>query len=133
MQAMQHRAGYDLPTDWRCYQPFWLTRDALLDPLIWPGMIEVPLIFLHDPTQVSLAQDQEVVEALSPQAAQKTFTDRICFWCLVRGSQHLDSCRHSLERIPIFAVVVTNQIPGAFTIMMSPPVIAVPSTCLSGS
>ena len=68
MESAQHRARRDLPTDRRCIWSLWPARNALLDPRVWAGLIEVGHILPHHPVQVALAQDQEVVEALSSQA-----------------------------------------------------------------
>jgi hypothetical protein len=46
-----------------------LTRYALLDPLVGTGVVEVGLVFLHDPVQVAFVEDDEVVETLERECA----------------------------------------------------------------
>ena len=63
-------------------------------------------------------QDQEVIKAFSPDAAQKALTDGICSWSLIRRSKHFDAtgCCHTCKTRPAFAIVIPNQIPGSFPI-----------------
>jgi len=56
-----------------------------------------------------LSQDQEVVQAFSSQAPQKSFTYSVRFWCSVRRSQNVNACSDSVERWAVFAVVVPDQ------------------------
>jgi hypothetical protein len=78
MQATQHGVRYHLRA------PRWasplrrLARDSLPNTLVRSRMVKVPLTLSHDPVQVSLTQDQDVVQALPPHTAQKSFADRIC-------------------------------------------------------
>jgi len=58
---------------------------------------------------MTLPQDQKVVEALSPQTAQKTFTDGVCLRRSIWRFQHLDFRCHTCERRPELAVVVADQ------------------------
>ena len=48
----------DLSTRWRSILSLCLARNALLYPLVGPGIIKVRLILFHHPMQVSLAQDE---------------------------------------------------------------------------
>ena len=41
--------------------PLWPARYPLIDALVWPGMIEILLVFRHHAMQVSFAQDQKMV------------------------------------------------------------------------
>jgi hypothetical protein len=80
MQAAQHGAGDEIPNHlWVGPSP-WLARDSLPNALVGPSAVEVFLVLLHQPIQMSLTQDQQVVQTLSPHTAQKSFTDRICLW-----------------------------------------------------
>jgi hypothetical protein len=47
------------------------SRDLLVDALVRASVIEVELVLLHQPGEVAFVQDQEVIEALSAQAAQE--------------------------------------------------------------
>ena len=66
METAQHWARRERPADRRCLWSFWSARDALLDPLVRPSVVEVLHILLHDPVQMSFAQNQDIVEALTP-------------------------------------------------------------------
>ena len=68
-------------------------------------MVEELRVLLHDPVQMSFAQDQDVVEALTSQTAQEALTDRVRFgrpeWCF----QHIDPCGYLLERRAVLAII----------------------------
>ena len=97
MQTTQHRTRCDFPTGWRCLWSLWLARNALLDALMGSGVVEVFLVLLHHSVQMALPQDQKVVEALSPQAADETLADCVRPRCPTGCAQHLDLCCHSCE------------------------------------
>ena len=90
----------------------------LLDALMWSGLIEVHYICVEETVELLLMQDQEVIKAFSPDAAQKALTDGICSWSLKRRSKHFDAtgCCHTCKTRPEFAIVISNQIPGSFPI-----------------
>jgi hypothetical protein len=46
-------------------------RNRLPDPLMRPGLIEVPRILAQHLMQVALAQDEDVVQALTPDTAKE--------------------------------------------------------------
>ena len=54
-----------------------LLRDVLCNPLMRPCLVEVHDIRLEKPGELLLLEDQEVIQACSPYAPQKTFTDGI--------------------------------------------------------
>jgi hypothetical protein len=58
MQAAQQWVRDDLPTRLWLVWSLWLAGNTLLYPLVWSGMVEVRLVLLHHPVQVSLAQDE---------------------------------------------------------------------------
>ena len=92
MQTTQDWARDYLPNHlWLC---LWhrLARDSLPNSLVGPRMVEVFLVLLHYAIQVPLAEDHEVVQTLSTHAAQESFTDRVCLWCLIWCAQHLNPC-----------------------------------------
>jgi hypothetical protein len=121
MEPAQHRARRDLPADQPHIWPLRPARYALLDALVWAGVIEVSHILFHSSVQVSFSQDQEVVEALSPQTAWKALTGGAYLRyvgprCSIRCPQHLDSCSHPCERSSILVVVVADEESRSFTI-----------------
>ncbi len=72
-------------------------RYALLDTLVWSGIIEVTYIFRDYSFQLSLVQYQYMIDALTLQAAYEPFTDCICLRSLIRGCDLKDPCS-SLHR-----------------------------------
>jgi hypothetical protein len=68
--------------------------------------------------ELPLMEDQEMIQAFSPHAAQKTFTDGIGSWSPVRRSKHLDAtcCCHSFKIRPELAIIIPNQICGGLPI-----------------
>jgi len=54
-------------------------------------VIEVLLVRLHDSVQMAFAEDQEVIEALSTQAAEEALTEGIGPRCSIWRFQWLDS------------------------------------------
>jgi hypothetical protein len=61
MQAAENRVRHDSA---RRRQRLWLARDALVDTLVGPRVIEVGDVFLDDAVKMALAEDEEVVQAL---------------------------------------------------------------------
>jgi hypothetical protein len=112
MQTAQYGARGDLPNHLWPSASRWLARDSLLYPLMGVGVVEVPLILFHQPIQMPLAQDQEVVQALTPHATQKSLTDGISLRRSIRGPQHLNPGPRSYpcEGSTILVVIVPNQI-----------------------
>lgn len=53
-------------------------------------MAKIRHILADDPTQVPVAQNDHVIEAFTPDAANETLTSRVGFRCLPRRPQHLD-------------------------------------------
>lgn len=88
---------------------FW---DLLLDALMWPGSIEVLHIGMEDTVQLLLLQDEQVIEALSPHASQKAFTDGIGARSVIRYGEHLDvtRVREPCEAHPKLAIMITNEV-----------------------
>src|SRR2546423_14782810 len=77
-----------------------------------PSLIVVPDIGLEETVELLLPQDQEMIQAFSPDASQKAFTDGICSWRPVGRSKHVDTtcCCHSCKMLPEFAIIIPNQI-----------------------
>ena len=59
-----------------------------------------------------LAEDQQVIQALSSNTSQETFTDRIGSWRMNGRCEDLDAarCCHSSETGPKLAIVITNEV-----------------------
>jgi hypothetical protein len=55
----------------------WRVWNPLPKPLMRSGVLEGHRRRFEKPGELLLLEDQEVMEAFSPHAAQKTFTDRI--------------------------------------------------------
>jgi hypothetical protein len=75
--------SYDaIPSIWKERSPgsAYLVKEpkASADPLMWPSLIVVPDIGLEETVEMFLVQDQEMIQAFSPHASQKEFTDGIC-------------------------------------------------------
>jgi len=79
---------------------------------MWPSLIVVHDIGLEKTVELFLVQDQEMIQAFSPDASQKAFTDCVGSWCSVRRSKDFDAagCRHSCKMLAEFPVVIPNQI-----------------------
>ena len=73
-------------------------------------MIEIRDIFTYDPVQVSLTQNQNMIQAFASYAANEALTDRIRLWRPQRRSEHLNSSAfgHSREALSILVVIVAN-------------------------
>ena len=83
--------------------------------------IEVLHIGMKDTMQLLLLQDEQMIEALSPHAAQKAFTDGIRSRGVIECFEELDgACGcHSGETRSEFAIVVVNEICGGLPIRRS--------------
>ena len=121
MQAAQHGERDDLSARRRLISSLRLAGYALLDALVGSGVIEVRLILLHHPLQMSLAQDEEEVQALSPHTAQKALTVSIRLRRLIGCAQHLNSSPGSYrrERDAVLVVIVPNEEPAVLRQMES--------------
>jgi hypothetical protein len=108
MQAAEDRVRHDSA---RLGQRLRLARDALLDALVWSCVIEVGDVFLDDAVKMALAEDEEVVKALSAETPQESLTDSVGLWRPDRRPQNLDVSPLSdpVEGCPVLAVIVTNE------------------------
>ncbi len=82
------------------------------------SMIEVHHVCLEETIELLLIQDQEMIQAFSPHAPKKAFTDGIRSRSPVRRSKHFDATRgrHARKTLPEFAVIIPNQISWFFSI-----------------
>ena len=70
---------------------------------------------MKDSPQVTLIQNEEVVETLAAKAPHKPLADRIGSMSLERGPEYVDPAprRYPGERRAEFRVIVTDEILGA--------------------
>jgi hypothetical protein len=54
----------------------WRVRYALTKPLMRPGMIEIRDVFPDDAVQVTLTQDQDVIQTFASHAADEAITEQ---------------------------------------------------------
>ena len=80
MQTAQHWMRDGLSIQRGLIWSLWMAGNALLYRLVWSGIVEVGLILLRDPMQMSLAQDEEEIQALPPHTTQKALADGIGLW-----------------------------------------------------
>jgi hypothetical protein len=64
-----------------------------MNALMWPCLIEILDIGTQDTMQLLLTEDKDVIQALSTDAPQKAFTDRIGSWRVIGRFQYLDATR----------------------------------------
>jgi hypothetical protein len=74
MQSTQHGHGDHLVRlMWWRSRKRRRVRNPLPDPLMWPSLIVVPDRDLGEAVELFLLQDQEMIQACSPDASQKAF------------------------------------------------------------
>ena len=101
---------------WRGNGPPW---NPLSNPLVWPCSVEIPDVSLDHAMKVPVPENQQVIEAFSPQAPQEPFADGVGLWSAVgrlqpalrppgQGtSMELSPC-DTCEFIAVFAVPVVD-------------------------
>ena len=113
MQASQHRIpDYLMVTSPDSVDiPFKGNRDLLLKPLVRAGRVKVGDVFINEAIQMSLAQNQHVIQTLPPNTANETLTNRIGFRCTHRRSDDLDPPPFGdlCETLAVLTVVVSDQ------------------------
>jgi hypothetical protein len=90
----------------------WQIRNPLPKPLVGSSLIEIQDIGLEDAVELPIMEDQEMIQAFSPHASQKTFADSICEASSVRYSEHFDAtrCCHACKMQSEFLIVISNQV-----------------------
>src|SRR5712692_1525769 len=85
---------------------------------MWSCPIEIRNISTQDTMQLLLTDDQYVIEALSPNTTQETFTDRIGSGRMIGCFEHLDTARycHTSETGSKLAIMIANEILGVLSI-----------------
>ena len=88
-------------------------RDALADTLVRPRPVEVADVLHEDATEVPLAEEQDVVQILPPDATQEALTDGVDPRRSRRRAEDLDAARgrDAGEVGPELPVVVVDQEP----------------------
>ena len=114
MQAAQDGDGHDGSRRCvRCPGLIHHVGDGLTDPLMRPHRISIKggAVGPQHATQLVLVQDEEVVEALSPHAAQEACADGVRGRCPDRRPHARDAAprRDAGERRAERAIVVANQ------------------------
>ena len=113
MEPAKHRERHDLAARLSLISQPWLARDALADPLVRTAGVEVLHPFGQDPTKVILAEDQDVIEALASQGAEKSLTDGVQVGRLRRDRDDVDAraVGSGGKVAPKLPVVVSDQEP----------------------
>ena len=77
-----------------------------------PGSVEVLHIGIDHPVEVLLMQDEQMIEAFTPHASEKSFTDGVGSWSVIRYGEHLDvtRLRNTGEVHPELAIMITDEI-----------------------
>jgi hypothetical protein len=115
VQLTQHRNGANLAQlIRRRSRKHRRVRNPLPKPLMWSSLIKVPCISLEEARELFLMENEEVIQAFSSHASQKTFTDGIRLRSSIGSSKHLDStdCGHSRKTWPKFLVIIPDEICG---------------------
>src|SRR5258708_31289876 len=113
VQSAQNRRGDNqfIPTIQRNTADFCF-RDLLLDTLVWSCSIEILGIGMKHTMQLLLIENEEVIEALSPNTAQKAFADRIGSLRPIGGFQDLNAscCCNARETGSKLAIMIADEI-----------------------
>ncbi len=81
-------------------------RNFLVDPLVRSGLVEELNVFPDHSMQMILPQDQQMIKAFSPYAAQESFADRVGFWRDKAFSCFQTHCRRPLvQRGPPYGAI----------------------------
>jgi hypothetical protein len=76
------------------------------------GSVEEVHVRVEHALELSLLQDEQMVEAFTPHASQKPFTGRMRSWGVRRYGEHLNvTCvREPCEAYPKLAIMITNKV-----------------------
>lgn len=77
-------------------------------------MVEVVDVLPYQPSQVTLTENDDVIQTLAPDTADEPFAHRVGFRCAYRRSEHFDILGNTREVDAAFPVVVTDQKPWRF-------------------
>jgi hypothetical protein len=79
---------------------------------MWPCPIEIRNIDPQDTMQLLLVKNQHMIQALSSDTSQESFTDRIGSWSMIRCFEHRNTacyCNTSETRAKL-AIMIANEI-----------------------
>ena len=113
MQAAQDGEGDDLATCMLCrHGSGFLLRNLLSDPLMRSCLVKVGDIRIEDVLELLLMQDEQMVEALTPDTPQEAFTDGIGTWTVIRDCEHLNvtRLRNPREGHPKLGIIILDEI-----------------------
>ncbi len=111
MESAQHRACQDAPVGLSAARRFLPARNPLSDPLVRSPSVEVLHPFSEHPAKVLLAEDQDVIETLPAETAEKPLTDGVQVGRLRWDGEDIDArggrgCREIASEL---VVVVPDQ------------------------
>ena len=111
MQTTQDRDGHDGHRRGGHPRRFSLSGDGLRYSLVRSRCIEVGAVRAQDMEQLTLMENEEVIEAFAPDATQKPLADGVRARCPDGRAQHLDPAarRDTGELRTEFGIVVTDQ------------------------
>ena len=75
-------------------------------------LIEIRDVRIEDALELSLLQDQQVIEAFLPHAPHEALTNGIGSWSVIGNFEQFDATgrRHPVETGSKFAIVISNEI-----------------------
>ncbi len=78
---------------------------------MWSSLIKIYAIGTQNASKLLLPEDQEMIQAFSPHAAQKAFANGIGLRGPIRGSKDPDAacCGHSCKVLPECAIIIPDQ------------------------
>jgi hypothetical protein len=82
------------------------------DALMRPGSVKEVHVCVEHAVELFLMQDEQMIEAFTPHASQKPFTDGIGSWGVIRYCENLDvTCVcEPCEAYPKLAIMITNKV-----------------------
>ena len=89
-----------------------LLRNLLFDALMRPRSVEVVQIRVEYVVELLLMQDEQVIEALTPDTSQEALTNGIRPRSVIRSFKNLNvtRLRNPIEAHPKLAVVITDKV-----------------------
>src|SRR6478672_7617705 len=89
----------------------WAVKDALAEALVRSRGVEVGCVFVRDAIEVSLVEQQDVIEKLPAEAADEPLGDRVHVGCSHRGLNDPNArpSGGAIEGSAVLVVAVTNQ------------------------
>src|SRR5262245_12294742 len=95
-----------------------LLGDLLPNPLMRSCRVEVGHVRIQYALELSLLQDQQVIQAFLTHTSQEAFTDGIGSGSVNGGFEYLDAagCGHARETGAKFGIIIPNQVLGCVSI-----------------